>query len=403
MTQALDTVFVWLFAAFAFSAISGIPAGFTSSFSILAFFSALPIVLIKQGNQRHPLFLLLGLVLFCWLLASVFWSEGQVRSAISSVLEYRIFFMVPIFTIALLGIKGSDEYVLKGLLAGGCFALIISYAVTWGGVSLEGVARSLGGRIFHGFSMATLLALVMSAVVGGREIETNGHVARYFLAVAIVVNVYFIETGRTAYLLCGAVIALYILFFLHGQARYVGIVSCIIATSCVLLFGVDVVENISMSYSNLTQYFENDLWFTSIGLRLEYFNVTNLITTPQQLVFGFGVGGVDGVLTDAFSQNIIRFQTDNVHNEYLQLLLAGGLIALILYTILMADFFVKARQLYHVNRQLSFLFASIGLVVIISSLTSTTLKDFGHKHLLIAIFTYLALRFMRLDLSQGRV
>ena len=311
--------------------------------------------------------------------------------------------MVPIFTIALLGIKGSDEYVLKGLLAGGCFALIISYAVTWGGVSLEGVARSLGGRIFHGFSMATLLALVMSAVVGGREIETNGHVARYFLAVAIVVNVYFIETGRTAYLLCGAVIALYILFFLHGQARYVGIVSCIIATSCVLLFGVDVVENISMSYSNLTQYFENDLWFTSIGLRLEYFNVTNLITTPQQLVFGFGVGGVDGVLTDAFSQNIIRFQTDNVHNEYLQLLLAGGLIALILYTILMADFFVKARQLYHVNRQLSFLFASIGLVVIISSLTSTTLKDFGHKHLLIAIFTYLALRFMRLDLSQGRV
>ena len=48
-------------------------------------------------------------------------------------------------------------------------------------------------------------------------------------------------------------------------------------------------------------------------------------------MFGVGVGDVVGALEDMSSKGELRVATDNVHNEFLNMLIAGGVPAMVLF------------------------------------------------------------------------
>ena len=107
-----------------------------------------------------------------------------------------------------------------------------------------------------------------------------------------------------------------------------------------------------------------------------------------------------------FDQLISTYLTDNLHSEIFNLFALGGVIALSLYLYYVFELFragsaSKVDQLR--RKDFRWILFALVSVIMISSLVNSTIKDFGEKHLLIAIFALLG-AYVRLkgDLRDGR-
>lgn len=150
--------------AFGFSVFGSLPAGFTSTFSVLAFILAVPIFIREVRSYRWHQVELTGLYLFSWLALSILWSEGSVTSAIVFLLEYRIYFMVPILAAAMRCCPGAARTLAMAVVGGCLFSLIASYCIYLGLLSSEAGVYSLGYKIFHGFVMSLLYLASLAAL-----------------------------------------------------------------------------------------------------------------------------------------------------------------------------------------------------------------------------------------------
>ena len=90
---------------------------------------------------------------------------------------------------------------------------------------------------------------------------------------------------------------------------------------------------------------------------------------------------------------LIRVLTDNPHSEFVNMAMAGGYPALVLFAIFVAAFFwLGIRTQSPQIKWVGDCFIGLGLVLAISATFNSSIKDFGEKHVLLACLPVLLAR-----------
>ena len=221
-----ERAFSFNFIAFSFVMFScWFPTGFSATFSTFAFLFALPLFFSRVDWVNISLFEKVGLVLFAWLLLSIFWSEGDVLDSLGYLSEYRLYFMVPVFAAALLCMPNTQKWAFYAAALGAIIALVMSYGLGLGWWKIEGAHLSLANRIYHGFIMS---ALLLVALLVARHTSGVFRVVAAVIALLTAYNVLNIETGRTGYLQIIVVIFTFVLLsFSRLQAAILALMSVV--------------------------------------------------------------------------------------------------------------------------------------------------------------------------------
>jgi len=361
------------------------PTGFVSSFAVLSTGFALPLALKRWSSTRLLPFEWVGLFLFMWLAISLFWSSGSFTELAGYLLEYRFYFLLPVFASAING-ESTLKYAVPACVVGCILALLGSYGLSLGIIDIDDGGVSFGNRIFHGFVMSLLLA---AALVGLKFKSSSVRVASIVGSILVVYNVINVETGRTGYLQIFALIIAFIVLNMSFRKA----VSCLAISVVVLIAGFYSLETfhgrVVQSAIALSQALSGENLASSIGYRFEFYKAGMQIA-EKNLWFGLGVGDVGPTLLNYFEMGLMPVKTDNIHGEFLNMQLAGGIIAAGLFTGFLSCLFIKGIELRDQQKILSSLFIYVGIIFSISALFNSTIKDFGEKHALLAVLSMLA-------------
>ena len=388
-----DTAFIASYTAFAFIMFScWFPTGFASVFSTFAFIFALPVFFGKFQQWTITPHEKCGLILFLWLGFSIFWSQESLNETVEFLSEYRLYFMVPVFTIALASSRHSRRLPVLAAFCGAIIALISSYALGFRLLKIEGAHLSLANHIYHGFIMSIFLAMVLSLTVKYWSILLGKALA--VLAIIVVFNVLFIETGRTGYLqvIFVSICVAGLCFGLRRAFISLGLI--------ILCVGIGFVASedtgphslnvtLTKTYENLQRALTDDHFQSSVGYRLEYLRASMEIASDNP-IFGVGVGDVESTLEELYVNNTIRALTDNLHNEFMNMQVAAGAPAMLLFfgfvgLIAYSGFKVRKGQ-----QEIGIMLVCVAGVLFISALFNSTIKDFGEKHALMIVLPILS-------------
>ena len=382
------TMFRFCFAAFSFATFSCLfPTGFISTFSTLAFLFALPIVLSRFTVKRLTNVEVVGLILFLWFTLSIFWSQASISKSLSFLSEYRIFLILPVFILAL---ESDDDilkrYLLVALAGAGC-ALVASYLLGFGFVTIEGARYSLGNRIFHGFIMSILY---WGCLVYARESFGIPRYVATVIAVLCAYSVINIEIGRTGYIQLLTMTAVFMIVSFRWKTGLSLLLSAVLIL-IVAYSGLDRFQSrVDKTIYNIEQYFQFDDPSSSSGERLELYK-TGLSIGLENPVLGVGIGDVADKLSDLYEQGKLRIpeKTDNVHNEFVNILMIGGLTALAMFLWFL---FVMVKQGLMQRRVVPWLgdsMIAIVALIVVSGLFNSIIKDYGEKHVLLIVISCL--------------
>lgn len=392
-----ERAFAFNFIAFSFVMFScWFPTGFSATFSTLAFLFALPIFFHRIGSIELNRFEFAGLVLFGWLLLSVVWSDAPMLESLGYLGEYRLYFTLPVLISVLALHPQTQLWAFAAALLGGFIALVTSYGLGLGWWQIEGAHLSLSDRIYHGFIMSNfLLACLLIAR------ETTGVVRLLAGVVALLVayNVLNIETGRTGYL---QVVFVCLTFVVLTFSRIQAVVAISAAVMLIVFsyFSFDQFHNrVNQTVTDVEKMVADDDYNSSAGYRLEFYRGAINVGFDYPLG-GVGVGDVTSTLHSKAEAGEIRLLTDNVHSEFMNMLMAGGIPALLLF----AGFIMCiAYSGFVVRRQLRWLgdaLIGLGVIVLVSAFFNSTIKDYGEKHALIVMLSILGAQLAHRGLNK---
>ena len=376
------------FAAFSFAIFSCLfPTGFVSTFSTLAFLFAIPVVFSRLTVKGLTEFELVGLILFSWLALSILWSEASIQNSLIFLSEYRVFLVLPVFILAL---ECDDDILRRYLsvaLAGAGCALVASYLLGFGFITLEGARYSLGNRIFHGFIMSMLY---WSCLMYARESSGTLRYAAIVVAVMCAYSVINIEIGRTGYIQILTMTAVFVVVSFRWKTGLSLLLSAVLVLT-IAYSGLDRFQSrVDNTIYTIEQYFQFDNPSSSAGERFELYR-TGLSVGWQNPVLGVGIGDVSDKLSDLYEQGKLRVpeKTDNIHNEFINILMIGGFTALAMFfwfLFVMAKLGIDQRKV--VPWLGDSMIATVALIVV-SGLFNSVIKDYGEKHVLLIVISCL--------------
>ena len=137
---------------------------------------------------------------------------------------------------------------------------------------------------------------------------------------------------------------------------------------------------ILQTVGNLSDAISGQYRETSIGLRMEYYS-TALRIIKDNFWFGLGILDVENAFLEKYLNGEIRILTDNVHSEFLNFFLIGGVIAFSLF----CYYLYELARMANFNSLIDAFPFAIFLVLTIYCLFNSSLKDFGEKQLYIYI------------------
>jgi len=382
-----ERAFSFNFIAFSFVMFScWFPTGFSATFSTFAFFFALPLFFSRVDLANISLFEKAGLVLFAWLSLSIFWSKVGVLDSLGYLSEYRLYFMVPVFAAALVSLPSTQQWAFAAAVSGAVIALITSYGLALGFWQIEGANLSLANRVYHGFIMSALL--LVSLLVAR---HTNGvfRITAVVVALSTAYNVLNIEIGRTGYLQVIAVTFIFVvLSFTRLQAAILTLVAAVaLGTAYVSLDEFN--SRLDQTLVNVERIVVDDDYISSAGYRLEYYRGAIQIGADNP-VGGVGVGDVVSELENRANSGQIRLLTDNVHSEFMNMLMAGGFTAFLLFLAFVSLIAWVGLQYRKSDRAVGDALIGVSVIVFVSALFNSTIKDYGEKHALLIILSLLA-------------
>lgn len=386
-----ERAFSFNFIAFSFVMFScWFPTGFSATFSTFAFLFALPLFFSRVDLANISFFEKAGLVLFAWLLLSIFWSEVGVLDSLIYLFEYRLYFMVPVFAAALFLIPSTQQWAFFAALSGAVIALITSYGLGLGFWQIEGAHLSLANRIYHGFIMSSLLLV---SLLVARHTEGVFRIAAVMVALLTVYNVLNIETGRTGYFQVLSVTFIFVvLSFTRLQAVILILVAAVaIGAAYVLLYKFH--SRVNWTLANIERMVVDKDYKSSAGHRLELYRGAILIAADNPVV-GVGVGDVVAELANRKNSGQIRVLSDNVHSEFMNMLIAGGLTALLLFLAFVSLIAWVGFQYRKSDRAIGDALIGISVIVFVSALFNSTIKDYGEKQALLIILSLLAAKLL---------
>ena len=382
-----ERAFAFNFNAFSFVMFAcWFPTGFSATFSTFAFLFALPLFFSRVDWANISLFEKAGLVLFAWLFLSMFWSEAGFLDSLRYLSEYRLYFMVPVFATALLCMPNALKWAFNAAVLGASIALITSYGLGLGWWKIEGAHLSLANRIYHGFIMSALL-LVSLLVVR----HTNGvfRVGAMLVALFTVYNVLNIETGRTGYLQVIAV-SFIVVLLTFSRLRAAILILVVAVAFGAAYFSLDHFNaRVDQSLANVERMVVNDDYQSSAGYRLDFYRGAIQIGVENP-VGGVGIGDVVSELENRANSGRIRVLTDNVHSEFMNMLIGGGVPALLLFLAYILLIAWVGFQYRKSDRFVGDALIGTSVIIFISALFNSTIKDFGEKHALLIMLSLLA-------------
>ena len=366
------------------------PTGFSATFSTFAFLFALPLFFSRVDLANISLFEKAGLVLFAWLSLSIFWSKVGVLDSLGYLSEYRLYFMVPVFAAALVLLPSTQQWAFSAAVSGAVIALITSYGLALGFWQIEGANLSLANRVYHGFIMSALL--LVSLLVAR---HTNGvfRITAVVVALSTAYNVLNIEIGRTGYLQVIAVTFIFVvLSFTRLQAAILTLVAAVaLGTAYVSLDEFN--SRLDQTLVNVERMVVDDDYKSSAGYRLEFYRGAIQIGADNP-VGGVGVGDVVSELENRANSGQIRLLTDNVHSEFMNMLMAGGFTAFLLFLAFVSLIAWVGLQYRKSDRAVGDALIGVSVIVFVSALFNSTIKDYGEKHALLIMLSLLAAKLL---------
>lgn len=392
----LEKAFSICFVLFAFVMFScWFPTGFSATLSTLAFACAIPLSFRGSGRFELLLFEKLGLILFAWLALSISWSQASLAASLESLSEYRIYFMIPIFARALERVPMAvSVWAIVASVLGGLVALVSSYLLATGMIEIEGAKFSLANRIYHGFVMALLLIPFLAFTLKGPVWQK---MVSGLISVSIIYNVLNIEIGRTGYLLVLTILCLFLWWF-HFRSVKRSLIFCLILLLCggVSFFLLERLQiRLIETASNLFHALQGEpVLGASVGLRLEYYqNALEIgLGSPWG---GVGIGDMVSTLVGRYESGLMSSVTDNVHSEFLNMLVLGGVPAVILFTSFLYSYGSIGFRCLEKNTYLGWGAVATASVMIVSSLFNSVIKDYGEKHALLLMLSLSAFYFLK--------
>jgi len=382
-----ERAFSFNFIAFSFVMFScWFPTGFSATFSTLAFIFSLPLFLCSFGQVKISLFEKAGLVLFGWLLVSIFWSQAGVWDSLGYLFEHRIYFMVPVFATALYCLPNSQKWGLYAAVLGAVVALITSYGLGLEWWKVEGARFSLANRIYHGFIMSALLLVVLLIA---RHTRGMIRISAIVIAGLTVYNVLNIETGRTGYLQVVAVSLLFVVLTFNRLQAAILCFGVAVAFSVAYLSLDRFSSNVDQTLANVERMVVNGDYQSSAGYRLEFYRVAIQIGADNPLG-GVGVGDVVAELKKYAESGQIPILTDNVHSEFMNMLVSGGAPALLLFLAFALLIGREGLEYRKTDRACGDALIGVAAIIFVSALFNSTMKDYGEKHALLIILSLLA-------------
>jgi len=386
------------FGVFTFAIFSCLfPTGVVSTFSTLAFFFAIPIFCSRWRDLRLNVFETIGLLLFAWLCLSFAWTESGLLSGLGAVSEYRIYFMIPVFATAILESRNLTPYLVSCSFIGATIALAASFLIFFDVIKVEG-KMSLANSIFHGFIISLLYFASLLAVR-----ETQGKARVFFIALASIaaINVLFVEVGRTGYLQIISATLAYVLIC-YPKFWRLALAGFVILVAVVFLGSIFVLDDYEVLFGTLVEKLRDGQHGYSNSLRLDYYQGA-LFLGANNFPWGVGVGDAVMVLEKAFLEGRMRYLTDNVHSEFLNMWLVGGLPALVLFSLFIASIIRTGVMAIPKHKLVGELMVGFGFIVIIGAMFNSVIKDFGEKHVILialASFASFLLRGARKNLRE---
>lgn len=328
----------------------------------------------------------LGLILFVYLFASTIWNNFDAQ-AISALAKYRIFILIG-FLAALLYSKQNLRIVYLSLTAGLILSLTSSYLIFFDIFPKpEGVWNSLSGRILHGLQMNVLLILVFHQLF----IKKKNQAISSFLIITIILNLIFIEPGRTSQLTMFTLIFLFFSSYLKSLSDTVSI------RKKTLLLVLTLSVPLGLFYYSGNKVFDNsenlpieisDVSLSTMSrsdVRFAY-SINGLRLIEQEPIKGYGLGNVGNAykkLKDAQISNGTADDyraTDNLHNQFLQIIAETGIFGGIIFTLFIFSI-LFIRQ--HVDVTTLGVFA----IVFITSSVNSSFKDHGDSWVLLILLS----------------
>jgi hypothetical protein len=371
------------------------PTGVTTTSFWLALILA-SVLFVSDGRRgsvhdNEPLAIYFGYALITYLALVSIAQGADIDSLLVSIFEYRIFFLIPLVGLLLYKNEQTRNLCLLAFFLGAFIALTASYLIYFDILNFEDGRRSLANRIFHGFLMMSLFIFV----AGLRSTEKYAEVSFSLLLVLITYNVLAVETGRTAYI-CQAVVGLYFLFykFKSWQLRVIGSMLCLALVTLIGIVEPDFVAIVGSSVSSVANAVFEDSYSYSAGLRAEYYR-GGFHLWADSPIFGVGISNISEALSQLHTDGVIRVFTDNLHSEYLTMLVGGGIFGLALYCIFLFLFWKSFRGQHFVEitrgfaLDVKFIGRGIVLIIAVFSLFNSTFKDFGEKQLMLFILPFL--------------
>jgi O-antigen ligase len=386
-----ERAFAFNYIAFSFVMFScWFPTGFSGTFLTVAFLFALPIFFYRIRFVELNRFELAGLALFVWLLLSVLWSDVPVLESFGYLSEYRIYFIVPVLIAVLALNEKTQRWAFAAAMLGAFIALVTSYGLGFSWWKIEGANHSLGGRIYHGFIMSSFL---LACLLVARERTGIVRLLAASVALLVVYNVLNIETGRTGYL---QVVFVCLTFAVLTLTRFQAVLTM---AAAVIFLGVFYLSSerfhkqVNHTIANVEKVVVKGNYQSSAGYRLEWYRGAINIGMDHP-VTGVGVGGVTKELRSRTDAGEIRIPTDNVHSEFLNMLVAGGVPGLLLFagfamSIAYSGYTVRGR-----SRWLGDALIGVAVNLVVAAFLNSTIKDYGEKHALIVMLTILGARLL---------
>lgn len=387
----LERIFAFNFIIFSFVMFScWFPTGFSATFSTFAFLSALPIFFYRIRFIELSSFEILGLALFGWISLSIIWSEAPILDSLRFLSEYRIYFVLPVL-ISVLSLNPKTQlFSFRAAMIGAFVALVTSYGLELKWWQVEGAQFSLANRIYHGFIMSSFL---LACLLISRETSGRARMIALSVALLVVYNVLNIETGRTGYLQVVSVLFTVILLSFSRVQAGLAILVALIMVVCLYMWLDRFHDQINQTLSNVESALIGDEYQSSAGQRIEYYREAINIGFDFPLS-GVGVGDVVSTLQKRTDDGRLRLLTDNVHSEFMNMLVVGGFPALLIFVGFLASIIYAGFAGRKSFRLSGDMLIGLGVIVTISSIFNSTIKDYGEKHALIIMLTLCGARLL---------
>lgn len=327
---------------------------------------------------------LVGTLLFIYLALSISWADADLNISLKKLGKFREFLLIPLFMIFF----ATDKYrkfAFYTLYFSLALSLFASYLIHYDLADISDNEHSLGNRIFHGVTMAFFAYMNLQLAL--RTDRSRFIFATVFLI--ILYNLFFIENGRTGYLL---IISLTALFFWQRWGLRGFIVACLIAAlaTAITLSIVDLSDLRILTKDKSLLTGDSLLSLNNLqraDARAEFYILSTMLFMQDWLI-GTGLGDLRADYTALHTSMDTYFRlTGNPHNEFLNIGVQTGIPGLILFTAFLISLLVRRGQ--QVIKQQREFQSAVFVTILISCLFNSSFMDHGDGALfmiLIALF-----------------